>query len=226
MYFIILGENFSQVVMSHVRKPLASAVIVNSAIFIGEAIAGLQANSLSLIMDSVHNLSDEMALLFLFLAYVLPITLSRNLQRVANIFNSFGLIGTSVILIWQAVERIISPVTVIGFIPAIAGILAAVANGSVAYFLKGVRNQNAAIRLAYIHNLGDIYVSLAPVAAGILILFTGKSIFDPLIAMGIALWLIWSTLKEIKSSSNELIWPENAVCKHEPMESYNTTATE
>lgn len=206
--------------MSHVRNPLAAAVALNTVIFISEGIVGYKGQSLSLIMDSVHNLSDEMALVFLLLAFTLPLTLSRNLQRVANIFNSVGLIGTSLLLIWQAVERILSPVPVIGFIPALVGVLAAIANGGVAYFLSSVRHQNAAIRLAYLHNLGDIYVSLAPVAAGVLILLTGKSIFDPLIAMGVAIWLIWSTLKEIKTSSNELIWPEDAVCKHEPVEMF------
>jgi divalent metal cation (Fe/Co/Zn/Cd) transporter len=40
----------------------------NSAIFVGEAVAGLQADSQSLLMDSVHNLSDEMALVFLYFA--------------------------------------------------------------------------------------------------------------------------------------------------------------
>ncbi|HVT85545.1 MAG TPA: cation transporter [Chitinophagaceae bacterium] len=80
-----------------------------------------------------------------------------------------------------------------------------------------VRDQNAAIRLAYLHNLGDIYVSLAPVAAGILVLLTGKTLFDPVVAIGIGIWLIWSIVKEISGSYNELIWPENAVYRHEEL---------
>ena len=47
--------------MAHYRKPLVAAVALNSAIFVVEAVAGLQAQSLSLVMDSIHNLSDEMA---------------------------------------------------------------------------------------------------------------------------------------------------------------------
>ena len=58
--------------MAHYRKPLAAAVGLNTAIIIGEAVAGWQANSLSLLMDSIHNLSDEMALVFVFLAFLLP----------------------------------------------------------------------------------------------------------------------------------------------------------
>jgi len=47
--------------MAHYRKPLVAAVALNSAIFVVEAVAGFQAQSLSLVMDSIHNLSDEMA---------------------------------------------------------------------------------------------------------------------------------------------------------------------
>src|SRR6516164_2434011 len=73
--------------MAHYRKPLAAAAALNTAIFVVEAVAGFKADSLSLIMDSVHNLSDEMALVFLYLAFVLPHGISRHLLRSANVFN-------------------------------------------------------------------------------------------------------------------------------------------
>jgi cation diffusion facilitator family transporter len=204
--------------MSHVRKPLAAAAALNTLIFIGEGLAGIKAQSLSLIMDGIHNLSDEMALVFLFMAYLLPVALSKNFQRVANFLNSAGLVGMSVLLIWQAFVRLYQPTHVIGFLPIIVGLLAAAANGGVAAVLWNVREQNAAIRLAYVHNLGDVYVSLAPVASGILIALTSKYILDPLIAILIALWFIWSTVKEIMKSAEQLLWPEDAVCKHEALE--------
>src|SRR5258708_28702059 len=98
--------------MAHHLKPLAAAVAVNTAIFVVEGIAGLQADSLSLIMDSIHNLSDEMALVFLLLAYVLSQGVSRHLLRSANLFNSLGLIAVSGVLLWQVVERILNPAPV------------------------------------------------------------------------------------------------------------------
>ena len=73
---------------------------------------------------------------------------------------------------------------------------------------------NAAIRLAYIHNLGDIQVSLGPVLCGVLVIATGRFYFDPLIAAGIAVWIIWTTLREIIGSHEELIWPEKISCGH------------
>lgn len=196
-------------------KPLALAAGLNTAIFAVETIAGISANSNSLIMDGVHNFSDELALICLYLAYLLPITMSKNFQRIANTLNSVGLIAICVFVVWHSIERTIHPVPISGIIPIAAGLFAAFANWGVARVLYPVKGQNAAIRLAYLHNLGDVYVSLAPVLAGILVLVTGKYFFDTVIAIFIGIWLIWSTIKEISKSYNELIWPENAVCQHD-----------
>lgn len=200
--------------MAHYRKPIAAAVALNTAVFVVEALAGFQADSLSLLMDSVHNLSDEMALVFIYLAFILSQGVSRRLLRSANIFNSVGLVLVSVVLLWQSVERLLHPAPVMGSVAIVVGLAAAAANWGVARLLRAPGRNNAAIRLAYIHNIGDVYVSLAPVLAGLLIAVTGHSFFDPLIAGGIALWIIGSTLREVVESHEELIWPEKIVCGH------------
>jgi len=204
--------------MAHIRKPLAAATALNTAIFLGEAIAGYKSQSLSLLMDSVHNLSDELALICLMLAYLLPITLSRHLQRSANLLNSMGLVAISGVLVWQSVERLLHPTPVLALFPVVIGLLAAAGNWGVALFLQGVKDQNPAIHLAYLHNLGDIYVSLAPVAAGVLVALSGSSFFDPLMALCIASWIIWTTVQEVASSREGLLWPEDAICGHGPNE--------
>jgi len=201
--------------MAHYRKPLAAAVALNSAIFLVEAFAGFQANSLSLIMDSVHNLSDELALVFLYLAFVLPLGLSRNLLRSANVFNSIGIVVLSALLLWQATVRFLNPAPVWGGVTIVIGLLAALGNWGVARLLRNPGRNNPAIRLAYIHNLGDIQVSLAPALSGLLVIATGYSFFDPLIAGSVALWLMVSTLREVIGSHNELISPEKLGCGHE-----------
>ena len=92
--------------MAHVRKSLAVASILNAVIFIGEGISGLRAESMSLIMDAIHNFSDELALVCLYLAYVLTVKLSKNLQRFANVLNSVGLIFISALLVFEAFHRL------------------------------------------------------------------------------------------------------------------------
>ncbi len=201
--------------MAHYRKPLATAAALNSAIFLVEAFAGFEANSLSLIMDSVHNLSDELALVFLYLAFVLPLGLSRSLLRSANVFNSIGIVVLSALLLWQATVRFLNPAPVWGGVMIVIGLLAALGNWGVARLLRNPGRNNPAIRLAYIHNLGDIQVSLAPALSGLLVIATGYSFFDPFIAGGVALWLMVSTLREVIGSHQELISPEKISCGHE-----------
>jgi cation diffusion facilitator family transporter len=200
--------------MAHYQKSLAAAVVLNTAISAVEAVAGFESGSLSLLMDSAHNLSDEMALNFLYLAFILSQGVSRHLLRTANLFNSLGLVMISGLLAWQAVERFLHPVPVQGAIPIVVGIAAAAANWGVAWLLRKPGRNNAAIRLAHIHNIGDVYVSLAPVLAGFLVIFTERSVFDPIIAAAIAVWIIFSTAREVFGSREELIWPEKIVCGH------------
>jgi cation diffusion facilitator family transporter len=200
--------------MAHYRKHLAAAVALNSGIFVVEAAAGYLAGSLSLIMDSIHNFSDELALVALYLAFILSQGVSRHLLRTANVINSVGLIAVSGLLLWQAAERLMHPAPVQGTIVIIAGLLAAGANWGVARLLIKPGQNNAAIRLAYVHNIGDVWVSLAPVAAGLLLSLTGYSFFDALIAGGIAIWFMVSTGGEVLASYDELIWPEKIVCGH------------
>ena len=118
------------------------------------------------------------------------------------------------VLAWQAVERFLNPVPVQGVVPIMVGTAAAAPNWGVARLLWEPGRDNAAIRLAYIHNIGDVYVSLAPVAAGFLVVFTGRSVFDPIIGGAIAIWIILSTAREVLGSHAELIWPDKIVCGH------------
>jgi len=189
-------------------------VALNIAIVIGEASAGWHANSLSLLMDSIHNLSDEMALVCVFLAFLLPTTRSRTLLQSANVLNSLGLLVISGALVWEAIARLLHPTPITGIVPVVIGLAAAAGNGGVAWLLWEPGKQNATIRLAYVHNRGDVMVSCAPVMAGLLVMLSGQVVFDPVIAFGVALWMIWSTLREMQGLHEALLWPAEPVCGH------------
>src|SRR6185369_12819963 len=103
-----------------------------------------------------------------------------------------------------------------GIVPVVVGLIAAAANFGVARVLRDAAAEGAAIRLAYVHNLGDTLVSLAPVAAGGLTLLTGSSLADPIAALAIAGAIVVPTLRAVASSHQELVWPENVVCGHPP----------
>ena len=119
-------------------------------------------------MDSIHNFSDELALVFIYLAFILSQGLSCLLLRSTNLLNSVGLLLVSGLLVWHATQRLWAPTPVVGFVPLAVGLLAAAANWGVARPPLRPSRHNPAVRLAYIHNLGDVLVSLAPVLAGLL----------------------------------------------------------
>jgi Co/Zn/Cd efflux system component len=200
--------------MAHRRPPLVRALQFNTAVLVVEIAAGIGSNSFSLIMDGVHNLSDEVALVLLVLAYSLRAGLSGRLLRYANLFNSVGLLAISAFLILRVVERLSHPVEVFGLVPVVAGLIGAVANWGVARVLRESSKEDAAIRLAYVHNLGDTLVSLIPVVAGILVFASGSSIFDSLFALLIAAVIVLTTLQAVMGSHKELLWPANVSCGH------------
>jgi cation diffusion facilitator family transporter len=200
--------------MAHRLPPLVRALQLNTAVLVVEIAGGVGSNSFSLIMDGIHNLSDEVALLLLVLAYSLRTGLSGRLLRFANLFNSVGLLVICAFLIWRVVERLSSPVEVIGVVPIIAGLIGALANWGVARVLREPSKEDMAIRLAYVHNLGDTLVSLIPVAAGILVFASGSSLFDSLFALLIAAVIVITTLQAVIGSHKELLWPENVSCGH------------
>jgi cobalt-zinc-cadmium efflux system protein len=200
--------------MAHRRRPLVRALQLNTAVLVVEIAGGVASNSFSLIMDGIHNLSDEVALLLLVLAYSLRTGLSGKLLRFANLFNSVGLLPICAFLIWRVVERLSSPVEVIGVVPIVAGLIGALANWGVARVLREPSKEDVAIRLAYVHNLGDTLVSLIPVAAGILVFASGSSLFDSVFALLIAAIVVITTLQTVVGSHKELLWPDNVSCGH------------
>jgi cobalt-zinc-cadmium efflux system protein len=200
--------------MAHIRRPLVAAATLNASVFLGEAWAGLRSGSLSLLGDAVHNFSDQLALVFLFLAYLVTTRASRNLQRSANLLNSVGLLAISAVLVWEALGRLLHPQPLIGWLAIAVGVFGVLGNWGVALLLRPWASHSPAIRLAYLHNLGDVYVSLAPVAAGILVTATGHPIFDPVLALAIAVWLVLSTVQELRGSGEVLLWPSDAACPH------------
>jgi cobalt-zinc-cadmium efflux system protein len=190
------------------------ALQLNTAVLVVEIAAGAGANSFSLIMDGVHNLSDEVALAMLVLAYSLRAGLSGRFLRYANLFNSVGLLTICAFLVWRVVERLTHPVEVFGLVPIAAGLIGALGNWGVARVLREPSREDVAIRLAYVHNLGDTLVSLIPVAAGVLIFTSGSFLFDSLFALLIAAVVVVTTLPAVIGSHAELLWPENVSCGH------------
>lgn len=182
-------------------------IVLNTGFVVVEATYGVLSNSMALIADAGHNLSDVLGLVAAWIA----VTLSR---RPATPRYSYGLRGSSIlaalanavmllvavgVIAWEAVWRLIEPAPVAsGTVVAVAAVGIAV-NGATALMFARGRRGDLNVRGAYLHMMADAGISAGVVVAGLLIGLTGRSWIDPvtsLVVVAIILRSTWSLLRE------------------------------
>jgi cation diffusion facilitator family transporter len=198
--------------VTHPRRPLAWALALNTAVVVAEFSLGFFSHSVSLVSDAVHNLSDEGALIALFLAFLTLRKASSRLLAVSNVLNTVGLLTLSTVVFWAALKNLRNPPATLAWGTILGGILAAAGNFQIARLLRGPGKTDAAVRLAYLHNLGDAVVSLAPIVAGLAIVLTGWTMWDAAIAMVISAWFMATTVWTAVRLKGDLIWPQATTC--------------
>ena len=187
-----------------IAPALAFAVVLNGLIVIGEALAGIHANSLALAADALHNCSDELALVLLYLSYSRSRAGSARLNAIANGLNSFGILTIAVALVFLALSRLGEPPEVVGSTTMIAGFAAALGNLGVAALLRQGATASIELRLAYLHNLGDVALCLSTAVSGFLIVIFGANWLDCIFAVIVALMLTTATARELMTSTTPI----------------------
>lgn len=177
-----------------------------------EAVAGLISGSLALLGDAGHMVTDSMALALAAFAAVVarkPPTqrLSYGFNRaeaVAGLTNGLFMLALIGWLLWQSVHRLINPVAVHGNTVATVALIGLVINLTVAWLLsRGEQNLNT--RGALLHVMGDLLGSVAALASGLVISYTGWTPIDPLLTMLIAGLILGSTLNLLRSAVRTLM---------------------
>lgn len=193
--------------LTKINKALLLGIFLNLAFVVVEATAGFWQNSLALLSDAGHNLSDvaslALALLAFRLARVKPnptftygyrkTTILVALLNALILLLAIGAIG------FEAVQRIINPRPLEGGVMAIVAGVGILINGFTAFLFIKERHKDLNIKGAYLHMAADTLVSLGVVIAGLLIMWTEWYWLDPVISFGImAVILIstWGLLKE------------------------------
>ena len=195
------------------QKNILISVILNLVITIAEFVGGIISNSLALISDAAHNLSDTLALILSYIALRIgkrsPSETKtfgyKRIEILAALFNSSVLIGISIFLFWEAWERFRNPEPVregIMFSVAMIGLLA---NLISVFLLKKDSKHNLNIKSAYLHLLGDTFSSFAVIGGAILIYYFATYWVDPLLTILIGLFIIKSTYGVLKETLNILM---------------------
>jgi cobalt-zinc-cadmium efflux system protein len=172
------------------RLPLALSLTILAL----ELVAGLVANSLALLSDAGHVLTDVLALALAWYAarqVTRPASGSMTFgyHRVgvlAAISNAVALVAVSGYIYFEAVQRFRQPPQVAGGIVIAVALAGLAGNLVVMWLLRGIRGQNLNLRSAYLHVIGDALGSVAVLGSGLVILLTGRTWVDPLASVLVA----------------------------------------
>ena len=173
---------------------------ITTVILVAEAVGGWLTNSLALLSDAGHMLSDAASLGLSLLAIHFakkPASLSksygyRRLEILAALANGLALFVIAVAISWEAAHRLFDPPPVASLpMMGIAGIGLA-ANLASAWVLlhQGDVKDNLNLRSAYLHVLGDALGSVGALLAGALMYFYGWYVADPIVSVAVALLIL------------------------------------
>jgi len=184
------------------KKGLLIAFCITAGIMLLEFFGGLITNSLALLSDAGHMLSDAGALALSLIAFWFsskPPSPRKTygfyrFEILAALFNGVMLFIIAGFIVWEAIERFMEPPRVAsGTMVAIATI-GLLANATSAYFLmnKGDVKGNVNLRSAYLHVIGDALGSAGAIVGGLLMLLISWYWVDPLISVLVALLILKS----------------------------------
>lgn len=190
------------------KKGLTIALIITFIIMIMEFFGGLITNSLALLSDAGHMLSDSSSLLLSLIAFWFaekPPSPNKTygyyrFEILAAFFNGITLFLMAGWIVYEAFERIVSPPNVSSGTMIFIAVIGLLANLSSAFFLKNQGNvdENVNVKSAYLHVIGDALGSVGAIIAGILMLQFEWYIADPIISIIVALLILksaWGVLK-------------------------------
>jgi cobalt-zinc-cadmium efflux system protein len=186
---------------------------ITLAFVIIEFVAGWLANSLALVSDAGHNLSDALALAFSWVAVVLARRAPTPRKTfgfhragiLAASLNSITLVLIAVFVLYEGVQRLFSPVEVQSWTVVVVAAVALLVNLAIARMLHEWSHGDLNVRSAFLHVITDAAASAGVIVAGVAQALTGWMIFDPLISIIIGLLILWSSWGIIKESTNVLL---------------------
>ncbi|QPZ90418.1 cation diffusion facilitator family transporter [Thioclava electrotropha] len=182
------------------------AVVVNVVLTFAQVFGGAIAGSMALIADGVHNFSDAAALVLAFGARKLAkrgadAAMSFGWSRaevIAAFVNYIALILISVWLVVEAVGRMIHPPQVDGWIVVWLATLALIIDLATAALTYALSKHSLNIRAAFLHNLADAGASVAVIVGGIVILLYDWRLVDPILTIGISVFILWHVATDLK----------------------------
>ncbi|GAA0300567.1 cobalt-zinc-cadmium efflux system protein [Gracilibacillus halotolerans] len=196
------------------KKVLLISFLLIFTFMIVEVIGGILTNSLALLSDAAHMLSDAFALGLSLFAFKLSEKMSnsektygyKRFEILAAFINGITLVAISIYIFWEAYNRFLEPPNVSGMMLWIATI-GFLINIIVAFILikGGDTKNNLNLRSALLHVFGDLLGSVGAIVAGLLILFFNWNIADPIASVLVAILILISGYRVTSDSVHILM---------------------
>ena len=197
---------------AHSRR-LGAVLLVSFAILVVEAVGGILSNSLALLADAGHMLTDVsgvgMSLLAIWFAGRAAGP-SRTfgylrIEILAAVANAVLLFGVAMLVLFEALLRLSEPPHVASGLMLSIALVGLVANGVSLLLLRDVQRESLNLRGAYLEVMGDLAGSMAVIAAALVIAFTGWSAADAVASALIGLLIVPRTVALLRDATDILL---------------------
>ncbi len=187
------------------------AFFVTIGILVVEIVGAIVSNSLALLSDAGHVLTDVAAMGLAWYAMIQSQRAPTNRMTfgyhrtgiMAAMFNSVTLILMAVVILWQAVSRFAHPEHVHGTAMFVSAAVGLTANLWMGLGMRGSKNLN--VKGAVMHMLGDAAASAAVIVGGVIIVITQFYLIDPLLSVLIALLVAYSAVRLLQQAVSILM---------------------
>jgi len=185
-------------------------IVINIIFVTIEALSGYLSNSMALIADAGHNLSDVLALVFSWMAIKLSqrkptLKFTYGFRRstiLIALLNTVLLLSAVAFIIYETIERLRNTSDINAKSVMIVASVGIVVNAFTAWLFLKDKNHDLNIRSAFVHFVADALVSLGVVIAGIIIAFTGIQWIDSLVSFTIVAVILYSSYHLLLDSLN------------------------
>jgi cobalt-zinc-cadmium efflux system protein len=189
-------------------RAFAVGIALNVGIVLLEAVFGLLANSMALLADAGHNLSDVLGLVVGWAGAVMARRAAsprftyglKKASILAALINALFLMVAVGAIAAEAIRRLFNPAPAEAQTMIWVAAVAILANGATALLFARGRAYDINVRAAYQHMAADAAVSAAVVFAGLVILWTGQQWVDPVMSLAVAVVILWGSLGLLKES--------------------------
>jgi cobalt-zinc-cadmium efflux system protein len=179
---------------------MAASALITLLFVAVEGYAGWYSNSLALLTDAAHNMTDVLALGLSWFALHLaeqPAHAGKTFGYhragiLAAMVNSSTLVVISIGIFYEAYQRLITPPEVAGDVLIWVGLGALAVNLVTAWLVHHGSDHDLNVRSAFIHLMGDVFSTLGAILAGVGIWFTGWTWLDPAASILIGLLILWN----------------------------------